>query len=76
MLKSLRYQAGWLGKLDAILHALHCPAWLMRPVCDRYEATVCEGSPYIYIGDQTYTSSSGSSITWTWSTPRKPHGGK
>jgi hypothetical protein len=27
-----------LERLDTLGHALRLPAWLMRPVCDRYDA--------------------------------------
>lgn len=76
MFKDVRYQIGWLGKLDAILHALHVPSRFMRPVCDAYERSVCDGSPFYFDG-VTYTTGTSSTANVTWSIkPLKQHKGK
>lgn len=65
-MKDIRLQPGLIGKLDALLHWLHVPHWLMRPICDRYERKLCEGSPWTLYG-QTWTSNAANTkdVTWT-----------
>jgi hypothetical protein len=71
LLSSLRqmWKFGWWARLDTLGHALHVPQFILRPVCDRFEASLND-SFWISSSDTT-TTSSASDVTWTWR--RKDH---
>lgn len=70
--RDMKHQIGWLGKLDALLHAIKIPHRVMRPICDAYERKLAAGSscittnPCIKIYDDTGTSTSSSSTNLRW----------
>ncbi len=67
ILRDLRkvWKFGWWARLDSLGHSLHLPAFLMRPVCARYEASLNQS--FWIAPDETTTTSSNQGVTWTWS---------
>jgi len=64
--ENIRLQPGWLGKLDGLLHLLHVPHFLMRPICEAYEKRVCGGSPWVLTSNQTTgTTATIVEVNWT-----------
>jgi hypothetical protein len=61
----------WLERLDSLAHRLHLPEFLLRPICDAYENRLVGGSPRVYCGDNTYTLSSNTLVTYTITEPKK-----